>query len=34
MIEVQRGIKGAKARRRWGFAQKGTSAAFPSLAIE
>jgi len=34
MSEVQRGTKGAKARPRWGFAHKGTSAAFPGLAIE
>jgi len=34
MSEVQRGTRGAKARPRWGFAHKGTSVAFPGLAIE
>ena len=33
MSEVQRDTRGAKARPRWGFAHKGTSAAFPGLAI-
>ena len=33
MSKVQRGTRAAKARPRWGFAHKGTSAAFPGLAI-
>jgi hypothetical protein len=34
MSEVQPGTKGAKARPLWSFAHKGTSAAFPGLAME